>query len=279
MADGKRKASTTSGLELDEGRIARRRTTHLAAPAAQGDQVGRYRRPGDGADRRPPVLHRLPVDRHPRPQLRLHHPDDPRLLRRRQDRPRGVRHPEAGSDPARRDARDAQGRGRRGRGPVVLDQPGHRPQGHPARGVQQRVGRRDPGCVHDHPAVRQGPLPHPGALLEAQGEGSDPVAQDREPVLQGRGARGLPQHHLLRSRRVRRAGGGAGVLRGRRQGPQPAAERRTRVAPQRPQRPGPRQRQGVETGAQGSLPVRRRRDGRDGRDRVRRTRPCLPPAS
>ena len=71
--------------------------------------------------------------------------------------------PEPHSHPARRDAADAPGRGGRRREPDVLDRQGHRPEGHPARGVQQRRGQRHPGRVDDHPAVRQDPLPHPGA--------------------------------------------------------------------------------------------------------------------
>ena len=38
--------------------------------------------------------------------------------------------------------------------------------------------QRHPGRLDDHPAVRQDPLPHPGALLHAQGQGGDPVAED-----------------------------------------------------------------------------------------------------
>src|SRR5215217_1151750 len=52
-------------LEFEEVGVARRRTTHLAAAAAHGGQVGLDRRSGDGADPRRPVLRRLPVDRHP----------------------------------------------------------------------------------------------------------------------------------------------------------------------------------------------------------------------
>ena len=53
-----------------------------------------------------------------------------------------VRHPEPGVDPARRDPAGDAGRRRRRRGPHLLDQQGHRPQGHPARRVLQRQGRR-----------------------------------------------------------------------------------------------------------------------------------------
>ncbi len=67
---------------------------------------------------------------------------------------------------------------------VLLDRPGHRPQGHPARRLQQRPGQRDPGRVDDHPAVRQDPLPHPGADPQAQGQGSDPLAEAAAPAEQ-----------------------------------------------------------------------------------------------
>ena len=84
--------------------------------------------------------------------------------------------------------RGPQGRGR-GRGePVLLHRQRHRPQGHPARGVQQRQRRRPAGRLDDHPAVRQDPLPDPGALLQAQDQGSDPVAEDPARAQQGRGA-------------------------------------------------------------------------------------------
>ena len=46
--------------------------------------------------------------------------------------------PRTASHPARRDAADDQGRRGRRREPHLLDRPGHRPQGHPARGLQQR---------------------------------------------------------------------------------------------------------------------------------------------
>ena len=58
-----------------------------------------------------------------------------------------------------------------------------------------------------------------------------------------------------------------GVLQGRRQGPEPQAERRARGRPQQPQQSRPRQRQGGQARAQGPLPVRHQRDGRHGRDR------------
>ena len=89
----------------------------------------------------------------------------------------------------------------------------HRPQGHPPGGVQQRPRQRHPGRVDDHPAVRQDPLPDPGALLQAQGQGGVPVAEAPAAAEQAADPRGLPQHHLLRPRRLRHPGGREGVLR------------------------------------------------------------------
>ena len=52
------------------------------------------------------------------------------------------------------------------------------PKGIVRGGLQQRQRQLDPGRVDDHPAVREDPLPDPGAVLQAQGQGSDPVAED-----------------------------------------------------------------------------------------------------
>ena len=67
--------------------------------------------------------------------------------------------------------------------------------------------------------------------------------------------RGLPQHDLLRPRRLRHPGGREGVLRQRRQGPHPARVRGAGQRPQQPDRPRPGQRQGREGRAQGALPT------------------------
>ena len=135
-------------------------------------------------------------------------------------------------DPALGDAADDAGRGRRRGEPDLLDRPGHRPQGHPAGGVLQRPRQR----------TRQGAstiTQQYVKILYLTSEQSyqrkvkeaDRLAQDPERAEQGRDPRGLPQHHLLRSRRVRRPGGGAGVLRQGRRAAQPARERGARHRP------------------------------------------------
>ena len=216
------------------------------------------------------VLRPLQGDRDPRAQRGLQGPDDLRLLQRRQAGARHLlRRPEPRLHPALGDAAADAGRGRRRGEPDLLDRPGHRPQGHPARGVLQRPRQRPPGRVDDHPAVRQDPLPHQRAELPAQDQGSHRLAQDPERAEQGRDPRGLPQHHLLRSRRVRRPGGGAGVLRQGRRGAHPARERGARHRPQQPVALRPRRRQGGARGPQGALRLRPRGDGRHRRDHRR----------
>ena len=135
-------------------------------------------RPGDGADRHRWLRLPLPVDRHPGREQGLRDPDHARLLRGRQGRDRQLRGAEPRGHRHRRDARGPAERRRRGGEPVVLDRQGPRPQGHAARVPQQLDQRHDAGRVDDHPAVREDPLPEPGALLRAQGEGSGAVAED-----------------------------------------------------------------------------------------------------
>ncbi len=123
------------------------------------------------------------------------------------------------------------------------------------------TGIVDAGRVDDHPAVREERLPHAGAILGPQGEGGAPGDQARDRRVEGRDPRGLPQHHLLRSRRVRRRGCGDRLLRGARQRADPRAGRGARRHHQVAQRAGSG---GQPSGARGTLGVRPRRDGRAG---------------
>ena len=63
-----------------------------------------------------------------------------------------------------------------------------------------------------------------------------------------RGARGLPQHHLLRARRLRHPGRGRRLLPEAGQGPRPARVGRAGQRAQRPQRPRPRRRHATRAG-------------------------------
>ena len=91
-------------------------------------------------------------------------------------------------------------------------------------------------------------------------------------AVQAGDPRGLPQHHLLRPRRLRHPGGGAGVLRQGRRRAEPPGERRAGQHHQQPDPVRPGQRQGREAGAPGALRLRARRHGRGRRHHRRRGR-------
>ena len=102
--------------------------------------------------------------------------------------------------------------GRAGRGgPHLLLQHRLRPGGHRARDLQP-AHRRRRRRLDDHAAVREG-LHRPGpGLAVAQVQGDHPLDQDLQGADEGPDPRELPQHRLLRPRRLRHPGGGAGLL-------------------------------------------------------------------
>ena len=166
--------------------------------------------PRPGGARPDRLLRRLPADRHPAAERLRRRPDHDRLLQRRQERDGPVRgagphHRRERPDPAAR-----QGRDRRRRGPDLLREP-RRLAGRPRPG---RVGPGERGLrrgrLDDHPAVREELLPDLRPDVLAQGQGSHHRAEDRPAADQGRDAHRVPQHHLLRPRRVRHPGRGAG---------------------------------------------------------------------
>ena len=87
------------------------------------------------------------------------------------------------------------------------------------------------GRVDDHPAVRQervgGSAARRRRRPDPQGQGTRHRHQDVGGVVQRRCAAGLPEHHLLRPRRLRHLGGVAGLLR---QAGRAAHRRRRRAA-------------------------------------------------
>ena len=91
-------------------------------------------------------------------------------------------------------------------------------------------GNAHPGRVDDHPAVRQDPLPHPGAHLTRKLKEAFLSLKIQRQLSKERDPRGLPQHHLLRPRCLRHPGGREGVLRQGGQGPDAARERGARHA-------------------------------------------------
>ena len=95
-------------------------------------------------------------------------------------------------------------------------------------------GGTSAGRLDDHPAVHQDPLPELRAEAHPEVQGTLPGLQDQQAAEQGTDPRGLPQHDLLRARRVRRAGRQQGLLQHRRQEAERPAGRR---AGQRGQQP------------------------------------------
>ena len=86
---------------------------------------------------------------------------------------------------------------------------------------QQRVRA---GWVDHHPAVREDGLPDQRAHHRPQDPGGHLRRRARAGALQGGDPRALPEHRLLRSRRLRRAGGRAGLLLQGRRGPRPCTD-------------------------------------------------------
>ena len=205
-------------------RRARRRTRRAEAPVPrpQGHQVGALHPAQPHRARCGRRRHRLRHDPAAPAQRAGQRAGLDRLLRRRQDRAgpalRGRGQPRVGAaleGPRPR----PEGRARRG-GPRLLHQPRllpdrHRPLGLAGAARVRRPGRR----LDDHPAVREELLPHVGPLADPEVQGDHHLRQDRPAAGQGPDPRELPQHDLLRPRRLRHPDRVQGVLQ---QGRQPA---------------------------------------------------------
>ena len=174
--------------------------------------------------------------------------------------------------PALRDPRPRAGRRRRRRGPHVLDQPRHRPQGHHPRRVRttRRAATTQGGSTITQQYVKILYLSQERSWTRKLKEAILSLKIHNQRVQAG-DPRGLPQHHLLRQRRLRRRG----RLRRRTSKVRQAAERHggrsAGRAHQLPQRLRPGERQGLQAGAARPLRVRPRRHGRHG-DHCRRSR-------
>ena len=178
------------------------------------------------------------------------------------------RHPRPG-------ARARPAGGARGRGPLVLREQRHLAHGHRPRVLEQPHGRLDPGRLDDHPAVREERLPDAGAHLHAQGQGVLHRGQARPARRQGQDPRGLPQHHLLRPRRLRHPDRVAGLLRQGRRASSPS--RRARCSPRSSGRPAGYDPPTTRTRCR-PVRLRARRHGRQGlARRVRAARSCQVP--
>ena len=142
----------------------------------------------------------------------------------------------AGPAPARADRPGDEARDRRDRGPPLLRAPGRRPARHRARGLAGPLepGAR-PGRLDDHAAVRQERARRGRPHDQPEGEGGRARVAARAAVeRQGPDRHGLPEHHLLRQRRLRRPAGRADVLRPRRVGARPGRGGAARRDPGRP---------------------------------------------
>ena len=210
-----------------------------AEEAAPGGRAGGHRRAGPdlhgvrdahGGGQRPALAReqgRVPGGRELDPLRRragLQGPG-PLLLPDRQ----ADRQPQPHPRPGGRHLAQHQERRDRDRGPALLPARGrglHRHRARPVAGHPAPLGR--PGRLHDHPAVREERPLRPGrplGLPEAArvGAGLPPRAQ----VVEGEDPHPVPEHRLLRQRRLRHRVGGAHLLRRR---------RRARGAPDRQRR-------------------------------------------
>ena len=88
--------------------------------------------------------------------------------------------------------------------------PRRRPPGHPAgRPRQRQRGRGRPGRLDHHPAAGEAAAARRRADPRPQGPGGGPRLAARGPLHEGADPRALPEHDLLRQRRLRRRGGRA----------------------------------------------------------------------
>ena len=117
----------------------------------------------------------------------------------------------------------------------VLDRPGHLDPRHVPRRLGDPARRRCAGRLDHHPAVHQDPLPQLRADADPQVQRALPGLQDQHRAEQGADPRGLPQHDLLRPRRVRDPSRESGLLRRQRRGTDRPAGRR---AGERAEQPG-----------------------------------------
>ncbi|CAG6397686.1 hypothetical protein SCOCK_60019 [Actinacidiphila cocklensis] len=226
---------------------------------------------GAGPARRPDRL-RLPAHEDPRRPQRLRHPAGQRLLlgRRHRDgqgRPGRPAVDAAGPHPHGRPVGGARRRER-----LLLLRLRHLAQGHRPGGDRHGHRRGHPGRLHHHPAVREERLPQPEPDAVAQGHRDVHRGQAGPQDEQAADPRRLPQHQLVRPRRLRGAARRQGLLRQGRL----AAERERGRLPRHPAQGRralrPRGQPGQPPACGGALEVGAGPDGDDRQDVGRRTR-------
>ena len=196
----------------------------------------------------------LPGDQHPDAQLRLPGPDDVRLLPRRQAAARHLlRGPEPRVDPARRRCRrpsrtPSSPRRTRPSGPTRASTP----RASCARSFSNARGNARQGAstiTQQYVKILYLTSERSYQRKIKEAVVSLKIQQELEQVG---GPRGLPQHDLLRSRRLRHPGGLEGLLRPPRHRPEPARVRGPGDGAQQPDPVRPGQRQGRQAGPQGA---------------------------
>ena len=154
-------------------------------------------------------------------------PDHGRLLRRRHDRdgPAGQREPHQRDPGAGLEAGAERRAGRRE--PQLLHRPGHLVHRHrcAARGTTSPAASTQGGSTITQQYVKNAILQDSSADVQPEVQGAVPRGQAGQQLLEGPDPRELPEHHLLRPRRLRHRGGREDLL--RRHGR--AADRRSRA--------------------------------------------------
>ena len=185
-----------------------------------------------------------------------------RLRERRPFGPRdSPRRPGADHRPVGRDQRVDEARDRRGRGQAVLPAPRRRPPWHGPRGVGRRhAPRHGAGRLDDHPAARQERVPDEPEDDRPEAHRGGPRMAARAALVEGQDPDRVPQHRLLRERRVRRRAGLKGLLPPQRPLHEAGGSGAARRDPRGPERVGSRRassggRGATQPGPAASLPT------------------------
>src|SRR6266566_7424161 len=162
------------------------------------------RRTGDRDRRRDPVARPEP---NPQPDRRV------RLRQQRSCALGAARLAEPDPAPLRSDLAADEAGDRRDRGQALLRAPRRRPARDPPCPLGRRARRPNgAGWLDDHAAVRQERVHEQPALDRAQAEGSRARLAARAALVEGPNPDRVPEHDLLRQRRLRGRAGGADVL-------------------------------------------------------------------
>ena len=191
------------------------------APDPQAPSPGARRRPRTSG--RDGVLVRRHLRRRPAAERPRSGPAPARTggrIRVRGGRPHDPRRPARVAEPRHRRVERHltvdQAGDRRDRGQALLPAPRHRHPRYGTRAVERRPRPARAGRLDDHAAVREERADRQRALRHPEAEGGRARVAARAEVEEGQDPHGVPQHDLLRERRLRRGARGAHVLRAQR---------------------------------------------------------------